>query len=900
MPLLRQLRWPLLLVCFSAAACSGSLNCGGCVPGGLAPIPGGFPANAKIDRGAELRLSQSGLDFIGREFADLVGAYAKMACGPGEAVACPTSFVVGGQPRPTTCGPRATCIDPSTSKTEPVLGFQIDRTVSSGAIVCRDEATDPNPRSCFAWLRLEGLSMHPVAPNQLEATVTAQIYTTVIPLRYDPLGMDCIVTLNSNSSGAGTQDFVIHTEIGEWTPPAGGEGRQLQVTVSSVDGMIPDGDLTIARDPVHGDFGDVLTCGIANLGTIKNAIVGRLVGRLGEIIDDQIQQVLAWKCGHAGDLACPAGTSCNADGRCEEDQTNKIVPQRIGADGRIDFSQLIASFGGHTAGSGDVSFLVGGTSATDMGGASIGLLAGMETGVADDRCSLPSLSPRLRPGFAAPPPFPTVSQVDLDFDGTPERSFMIGAGLSQQLLDQLIWSIYRSGLFCLAISSYDVKLINTGSLSVLMPSLAQLTHSDKYPWSVWPARIALRPIGEPTLTIGEGKTRGMPPNVSLESPLLNLKLPNLQLDFSAMIEERWVHLMTVNADVDVPVGLYAGGTGDLEIVIGDLAQAITNIHVTGNEILAEDATELEMSVPALLSLVLPQLTSALAQPISLPSGRDLGGFTPTVLGVRGVPKTGGGFSHVGVYLDLAFDPALAPALRVAADTRARVLRFEVPSSEEMSIQHPGGPRVPHLELALEGEGPADAVLEYQVQIDGGSWSPFVLGPVLSLERAELLVQGVHQVAIRARGIDDPRSLDPSPTVLSLVVDTEPPVLRAEVLATRAGALVRAQDVVSGDRLRLEVLVDGVARTVTLDERDAVLIPELEDGDRQVVLRATDEVGLASTVLLQKGVGTAIGAATAVASSSGCRCVAGGSDAGASVAVIGAMLFFLGRRRRSAR
>jgi MYXO-CTERM domain-containing protein len=305
-----------------------------------------------------------------------------------------------------------------------------------------------------------------------------------------------------------------------------------------------------------------------------------------------------------------------------------------------------------------------------------------------------------------------------------------------------------------------------------------------------------------------------------------------------------------------------------------------------------------MSVPALLSLVLPQLTNALAQPISLPSGRDLGGFTPTVLGVRGVPKAGGGFSHVGVYLDLAFDPALAALLRVAADTRARVLRFEVPSSEEMSVRHAGGPKVPHLELGLEGEAPAGAVLEYQVRIDGGSWSPFVLGPVLSLERAELLVQGVHQVAVRARSLDDPRSLDPSPTLLTLVVDTEPPVLAADVLAGREGAIVKAQDVVSGDRLRLELVIDGVARPVALDDRQVVYIPELSDGDRRVELRATDEVGLASTVVLQKGVSAAIGAATAVASSSGCRCVSG--DGETSAAVLGAMLLLLGRRRRRAR
>jgi len=836
-----------------ASACSGSINCGGCVPGGLTAIPGGFPDQAQLDRAAELRVTRSGLDFFGTEFGNLTSAYARMQCGVGEPIACPTNFVLNGQRTPSTCGPRSTCVGP-TGNGEPVLGFEIERAVQSGATVCRDEPTDPNPRACFAWLRLEGLALTPVAPNQIDAAVRAQIYTTVIPIRYDPLGMDCVVNLDSNASGGSQQEFNVKVEIGPWTPPAGTPGGQLDLKVTDVTAMIPDGDISITRDPVHGDIGDTITCGIANLGAIKTALVGRIVGRLGDIIDDQIKGILAQRCGRPMDPGCPASTHCNADNQCEVDGSDEIVPQRLGLEGRLSLGSFLGGFGSATAGTGDLSGLVGGTAGSDATGVNIGLRAGMEVAMADGTCSVPGISPRLRPEFIAPVPFPAATMVDLDFDGRAERPFMIAAGISQPLLDQVIFTAAAAGTFCAAISTETTELVNTGSLAVLMPSLNQLTHADRYNWSIWPARISIRPTLEPKLIIGEGKTSGTSPNIALETPLITLRLPALELSFAAIVEERWVHLMTVTADVDVPLGLFAEPGGQIRLLVGDLANSVTNVHVADSEILAETAAELEMSVPALLSLVLPQLTSALAVPIALPSGSDLGGFEPTFLGARGVPvgTSTTMFSHLGIYVDLAFDPSLVPPLKPALDTVASVERWQVPTSEEMSIHQVGGPRAPQLDLVLNHSGPPGAEVEYQVRIDGGTWSPFAARSRLSLERQELLVQGRHQVEIRGREFMKPQSLDPTPAVIELVVDTEAPILSARVVPSKVGIAARAHDVVSRGAVTYLLIVDGVAREVSPDTDDFVAVPELLDTEKAIEIQAIDEIGNIASHVLRKG------------------------------------------------
>jgi len=320
----------LLAVVLVAQACSGSVSCGGCAGGLLDPIPGGFPREARFDRAAELRLSQSGLDFIGREFPQLATAFARMACGPGEPVGCPTDFVVSGQRAPTTCGPANTCVDGG-GVAPPVLGFAIDQAVQSGATVCRDDPSTPGARACAAWLRLEGLRLRPVAPNQLEATVTAQIYTSVIPLRYDPLGMDCVVTLDSNASGPGQQDFVVTVQLEPWAAPPGVEGGRLDVRVVDVTAAIPDQDLSISRDAVHGDGLDVLSCGIANIGRIKTALVGRLVGSLGDVIDDEIGDSRA-----ASSRRCSSGSASAMPRICDKISALPAPSAAVSAPRRLD------------------------------------------------------------------------------------------------------------------------------------------------------------------------------------------------------------------------------------------------------------------------------------------------------------------------------------------------------------------------------------------------------------------------------------------------------------------------------------------------------------------------------------------------------------------------------------
>jgi hypothetical protein len=309
----------------------------------------------------------------------------------------------------------------------------------------------------------------------------------------------------------------------------------------------------------------------------------------------------------------------------------------------------------------------------------------------------------------------------------------------------------------------------------------------------------------------------------------------------------------------------------------------------------------------LIQLALPQLTGALP-PFQLPTGADLGGFELTILGVRGVEGAAADtYPNLAIYADLGFDPTLVPPLSLAADTSARIQRVELPAKEELAISAAGGPKYPTVELELGGAAPEGMTLEYQVRVDGSLWTPFFrpANGIYVMKRPELLVQGRHHVEVRARVQGEYRTLDPSPVRLEVVIDAEPPRIDAEMAARDGGIIVRAFDVVSGDRIQLEVGVNGKYRSIAPELDGFVDLPEVLDAASGISVRATDEQGLTNEVILRTSLELTASNPSLEAKSEdhgGCVCIARAGDA----SILSLLLLPLGvaglfvRSRRRAR
>ncbi len=210
--------------------------------------------------------------------------------------------------------------------------------------------------------------------------------------------------------------------------------------------------------------------------------------------------------------------------------------------------------------------------------------------------------------------------------------------ISDAFLDAAAFEAWRAGLFCITIDAKVSSALSTQTFSALAASLASLDGGKAAPM-----RIALRPQRPPDVIVGAGRDG---------APILVLRLPELALDFSALIFERYVRLFTVVADLEVPLSLTVTPEG-LVPSIGDLGSGVTNLRGMNSELLEEDPQDLAVVLPTLLDLAGPSLAGGLP-PIALPE--LLPGFALQIDAVAGLePKPSGDGSHeqLGLFLSIA-------------------------------------------------------------------------------------------------------------------------------------------------------------------------------------------------------------------------------------------------------
>jgi hypothetical protein len=212
--------------------------------------------------------------------------------------------------------------------------------------------------------------------------------------------------------------------------------------------------------------------------------------------------------------------------------------------------------------------------------------------------------------------------------------------------------VQQSGALCIELGNESVSLLESGVLAAVLPSLNKFTEGKSVP-----LRVVIRPVNAPTIVVGEG-TLDM--NGKPLDPLLLLDWPKVEIDVYALIEDRNARLFTIQADLKLPMGLDVRGCDQLRPVVGSLMNAVTNVSVKNNELLAESPDALAMLVPVLLSQAEPALAMGFPS-VTLP---DLPGFAFKIqlLRARGVGQITGTstYNHLGIYARLYLRTEMCP------------------------------------------------------------------------------------------------------------------------------------------------------------------------------------------------------------------------------------------------
>lgn len=862
----------LLLIVLALGVLIGCGQQEGCGLGQSASYPAG---GVLVEQGMQARLTPGGVDALEQAVVPLIASQLGAGSGAGFSICVPQANVSSLD----ICYDNQFCDDQSP-------GCQIDLNFHSVDIQPVDRGAGDRAASVAANPdRVRAL----INMDQFDETITAQA-----------IGLECRIRAYTDPgkfiSMAADIDLVVDAAT-----------ERLGFRYAGAQALLDDLKLNVTGK----EWWDALPC--AGLGLLEGTIKDQIAGQFEPIIKSAVDSFLCTPCGEGG--VCPGGSTCDATTNlCMETQGGQCRPQQLGYEGALSLAELLGGFG--AAGANPMYLSLYPADYGDAVGG--GLSLGIQTGATAEHNPCVAYH---EPPSGARVPRSTQLEGPLSPSG---QAFDAGIAISERFIEHALWAFYTSGGICLEIGG--IEQLSSGTLGLLLRSLDRLTDGRNRP-----IFIRFNPRMPPTATLGAGTVSydAASGTYNLEEPLITVEVNNLDIDLYLFAFDRYVRLMTINADVALPIGLAVTPANELVPVLGDLQSAFTRIEVRNAELLDDDPQIIASLLPSLIAGFLPQLAGGLTNPIALP---DLAGFSLSVQEITSIENN----TLLAIFAGLEYVPPAG--LRIATDTRATLTRLDLPARDfadaDGSIdwaRHGIRPSdvypVAHLELAGVAPAARSGALEYSYRIDDGLWSLFTPDTRLRLAHPTLLIPGRHRIEVRSRLQGDYRTLDPTPAVIDVVVDWAPP--RIDDLALD-GTLARisAHDLVSGPaELRYRYRVDGQSwsaespspafelRGFALDTaRTVELEVEVQDaqGNRATTTRSLTLPALAAPKAPKAVAAAADPTAAAAPSSdddadcacSGVRSSGGGTraplPAAFALSALGALLIFRRRRNRSRR
>ncbi|HEX2569406.1 MAG TPA: hypothetical protein VH877_07585 [Polyangia bacterium] len=495
-----------------------------------------------------------------------------------------------------------------------------------------------------------------------------------------------------------------------------------------------------------------------------------------------------------------------------------LLPNPLGLGSTVPLGTLLAAASAPSDANLELYIVPGGYTSASGGGLNLGVITGVNSDrdqrtrtaglTSEPNLCVPALpTPNLgsapwnlprntvRPDFRLPPA--------PEFTGQPEPKDSnnqvqdLAIGLSRTFLDLAGFHFFNSGGLCLAVGGPQLAQLNAGTVSLLIPSLGNIVENRRAP-----LYLSLRPTTPLQFTLGAG---------TAQDSLLHVLVQDLRIDFYAFVEERYVRIFTVSADLNVGLGLTftrdQNGNPALQPIISGIDKNSIKLRVSNTDLLQEDPDKLARALSSLIDIAVGQLTGAIPT-VSLPSlqGFGLDGLSVTrvqtqqddFLAINGsIVKQAAG---LGLFA-ADWVPLARPAL--AIDATAEVADVSVPPGDLIREAVQAGRReagaLPAVTLRLGAQGAEPATLstlEWSVRVNGGIWQPWSREQLRTLVDPAFLLQGRHSIEVRARVQDDWTTESPAPVRLSVLIDSVPPELTTRVEGDRV--VLHAEDNVSDE------------------------------------------------------------------------------------------------------
>ena len=775
------------------------------------------------------------------------------------------------------------------------LSFCVERlSPGFGAEICHGERCDDGTEGCQLDVGINAIRLNPLQPNRLEARVNLRLVEE-LPFRIRAIGVNwisCYLEINGPNVPVSAN---VYFDV--QAPP--GERTHLRIETpegAELDRLIDNLNLRVRRT----GFLQLAQCGVLDL--LRPVITGLLKDQLVGPIRDAVDGFTCRPCGNG----CPGGSTCDSRDICMVSET-RCLAQDLGLEGEFDVGGLLADFApGLDARVGYLAYLGDYANAlprTDPRRPDSGLELAAQLGIAvEANACVPdpiAFLPRGIEGTRSRAPRSAATNAGTTPGG---ENYAVGIGVARSGLNLALWGAWASGALCLGIGAETVEQLTTSTFSLLVPSLRDLTGGRNLPML-----LQLAPQRPPEIHLGLGLvTPAEQGPGTIEEPLLELELKDLDIDAYIYLHDRWLRVFTLNVDARVPAGVDVSAGNELYILLGDLRNAFTRVEARDGELLAQrDLNGLSNALPTLLGAVLPALTDALADPIELPEffGYRLRLGPESVRGVDADPVTGA-FETLGVFADIEPAPAVQP-MRVALNPRVVALRPRGPQGAELAraleaVGQEGTTIDPALftlvaTLAVDAQGAPEG-FEVSYRRGQGAWSMWQRGPEVTLADARLLWEGVHTFSLRVRPAGA-RGMTHEEITLTHRVSLTPPTVAVDEVSAEGVTLHVGHRVYDRDELQVRARWPG-HRDAWVSLSGGILPwPENAQGELALEVDALDPSGNHERVTLALRVPGAPEPAALTPEPDAPGCAAMGGNAGApwwAVVLLG--LVFVGRRR----
>ena len=827
-------------------ACGNLGGCGAC--SSSQPLPGGqLPADQTVEGGAQIRVTQQGF----KKLTDLLPGLFNQQLTNG------------------------ICI-PAGSQDVSIAGFSL-----ASAEYCHQNSGTGCTNGCKIAVNLNappaGLGVSVTNQSTLRLNVSTAVNTS-IHLVFKVFG----ATVDSCDLGINSSNVNGSFDIAFGIKPADGE---LDIHLANINSFTT--NLNFTGCGILSSFGNLAAA-------LIDAIPNALKGLLTPLIDPLIQGFL---------------------------------PNPLGVKGMMDVGALLEGISPGTEGLMEARIVPGGYVRLDGAkkALSLGVITGMNadedpttrTGTRPDGIPLASepnlcVPPMAPPRFGNPPanlPLTSRSTFALnpagEFDGNPEPGADLAMGLSETMLDLAGHHLVTSGALCLGVGTSYINQLNVGTISLLVPSLGQLTSDTGKD----PLLLVTRPQRPVDFTIGDN---------TMASPALTMGINHLEVDFYAFLYERYVRAFTLDLTMNIGLNLDFQQMPNqpakiVPTLVGISAQSVT-LKVLNSEFVSESAQHLEMVLPGVFNLVTPLLGNL--PPINVPS---FAGLSLNNLSIQHVTTTQDDFLALYATLGpsaafralaqndsfakqavLAMDAGITPAA-ARSNGVARLLRATTPAPEKIraALKHEKNGEMPEVVFDVDRTDSHGRQLEWQYNLNGGMWHPYTTVATGGLVVADpaFAWQGKYTIGLKSRVVGDYRTASDE-TQTNVIMDSVGPKVLSDRLTWEGDELtIPMWDIVSEHKLTYALGKPGADKpssewfaggSVQLSKDELAAYTQNDE----LVVWAKDEAGNTTIALVAPFHGQSSGA--------GCACQTSGAPSAGGIAMVLLVGFVvLGRRRRRA-